>query len=231
MRIFGRKLEWWHLALAAGGLLLLWPDDDGGGGVVGLVDDVTNMIGDLVKRGQRLSQSPRLDSNGQVPLDPEELRAQAEATLGRPVSMDAYALARMIRAEGGSGPVPEKQARAWVALNDAHQHGWSLLYTIAGPDGLFGRQRGWRYASGRDERNGDTSDPYENDLYVAESVLACVLPDNTGGAVKFVDIDSFGVQEGTGSYEDTVAKWAKDGLQPFEVDGASAPFRVFRRTA
>src|SRR6185295_14933880 len=137
--------------------------------------------------------------------------------------------ARMVRAEGGSGPVPEKQARAWVALNDAATHGWSILKTIAGPDLLFGQQRGWRYASGRDYKDGSTSDPYENDLYVAEAVLAGQLPDNTGGAVKFVDIDSFGVQPGTGTYEETVASWARDGLQPFEVEGASGPFRVFRR--
>lgn len=228
MRLLGRKVEWWQLALGVGGLaLLFWDNDD----VVDAVESVGNVIGDLTKRGQRLTVSPRLNAQGQVPMPPEQLLAQAQVTLGRPISMDAYALARMIRAEGGSGPVPEKQARAWVALNDAAAHNWSLLYTIAGPDLLFGQQIGWRYASGRNEKTGGTVDPYENDLYVAEAVLAGQLPDNTGGAVKFVDIDSFGVQEGTGSYEDKVADWARDGLQPFEVDGASAPFRVFRRVA
>jgi hypothetical protein len=227
VRILGRKVEWWHLVLGATGLALLFWEDD----VAGVVEDVGNVIGDLTKRGQRLTVSPRLNAQGQVPTAPEDLLAEAQVTLGRPIRMDAYALARMVRAEGGSGPVPEKQARAWVALNDAAKHGWSILKAVAGPDLLFGQQRGWRYASGRDYKDGSTSDPYENDLYVAEAVLAGQLTDNTGGALKFVDIDSFGVQPGTGTYEETVASWARDGLQPFEVDGTSSTFRVFRRVA
>src|SRR6185369_16563040 len=99
--------------------------------------------------------------------------------------------------------------------------GWSMLYTIAGPDHLFGRQRGWRYASGQD--------PYENDLAIAEAVEAGELGDNTGGAVKFVDINSFGAQEGSGSYGDTRDQWAREGLSPRKVDGAASDFRVFVR--
>lgn len=224
MRLLGKQVEWWHLALAAGGLLLLAEGGD-------VVEEVGNVIRDYTSRGKRLTVSPRMVNN-QVPTYPANLLAEAQATLGRDISMDAYALARMIRAEGGSGPVPEKQARAWVAVNDSRAHGWSMLYTIAGPDYLFGQQRGWRYASGRDERTGGTVDPFENDLNVAEAVLSGELADNTGGATKFVDIDSFGVQPGTGTYEETVAKWRREsGLEPFEVEGARAPFRVFRRVA
>lgn len=194
-----------------------------------LVETVGDVIRDYTTRGQRLSVSPPLNAAGQVPTPPAELLDQAQAVLGREVSMDAYAIARMIRAEGGGGPVPEKRARAWVAVNDANAHDWSLLYTIAGPDYLFGRQRGWRYASGRTNKDGSTVDPYENDLAVAEGVLAGELADNTGGAVKFVDTDAFGVQAGTGTYEETVASWAQEGLQPFTVAGARSTFRVFRR--
>lgn len=206
------------MALAAGGLVWLFDDQVGEA-----VDVVSNLIGDLTNRGRRLTTSPARNDAGRVTDTPEKLLAEAQALLGRAISMDAYALARMVRSEGGNGPVPEKQARVWVALNDRDAHRWSTLYTIAGPTGLFGPQRGWRYASG--------SDPYENDLYLAEAVLAGQLADNTGGATKFVDIDSFGVQEGTGSYEDLVERWGKDGLAPFEVEGARAPFRVFRRVA
>lgn len=222
MRLLGKDVQWWHLALAAGGLLLLTEGED-------IVEGAVDVIRDFVTRGKRLTVSPRMVNN-QVPTYPVDLLAEAQATLGREISMDAYALARMIRAEGGGGPVPEKQARAWVAVNDSRAHGWSMLYTIAGPDFLFGQQRGWRYASGRDERTGGTVDPYENDLNVAEAVLTGELPDNTGGATKFVDIDSFGVQPGTGTYEETAAKWRREsGLEPFEVEGAQPVFRVFRR--
>ncbi len=216
MRLLGRKIEWWHLGLGALGLLVLFPDSD-------VVESVNDVIVDFTNRGQRLSVSSPPGADGRIPDSPQSLAAQAAVTLGRDVAVDAYALARMLRSEGGRGPVPEKTARAWVALNDRDAHGWTTLYTIVGPKGTFGPQRGWRYASGQD--------PYENDLYLAEAVLAGQLPDNTGGATKFVDIDSFGVQEGTGSYEALVESWAKDGLQPFEVEGASAPFRVFRRVA
>lgn len=206
------KLKWWHWLLVGGGALLLWEGDE-----------VVSTARDLVTKGRRLSHGPALGTNGQVNADPELLRAEAAATLGREVTLEAYALARMLRSEGGKGSPAEKQARAHVALNDAAAHDWSIVHTIAGPDGLFGQQRGWRYASG--------SDPYENDLAVAEAVLEGELEDNTGGAVKFVDIDSFGVQPGTGSYFDLVERWAKEGLEPYTVEGTSDHFRVFRRTA
>jgi hypothetical protein len=205
------KLKWWHYLLGAAGVgLLLWEGDE-----------LVSTAIDLTQRGRRLSYGPELGANGQVNADPESLRLEAAATLGRDVSMEAYALARMLRSEGGGGSVAELQARAWVALNDAAAHGWSILHTIAGPDGLFGQQRGWRYASGKD--------PYERELGVAELVWSEQLPDNTGGATKFVDIDSFGVQPGTGTYAELVAKWAKERLEPFTVEGTGENFRVFRR--
>jgi hypothetical protein len=184
-------------------------------------EQVVNATIDYSTRGRQLSHSPPLDATGQVATPPAELLREAAALLGRSIAEDAYALARMIRSEGGSGSVAEKQARAWVARNDQAAHGWSMLKTIAGPDLLFGRQLGWRYASG--------VDPFENDLAVAEGVLSGALPDNTGGAVKFVDIDSFGVQEGTGSYEATRDQWASEGLSPRKVDGTRSDFRVFVR--
>jgi hypothetical protein len=178
-------------------------------------------VEDFTTRGRRLSHSPPLNAAGQVDRDPAYLKADAEQIVGRFIEDDAYAIARMLRSEGGSGSPDEKRARAWVARNDAAAHGWSMLYTIAGPDRLFGRQRGWRYASGED--------PWENDLAIAEAVLDGRLLDNTGGAVKFVDIKSFGAQEGTGSYETTLAQWRSEGLSPRKIAGAADDFRVFVR--
>lgn len=198
----------WPLLLVALGVVLF-----GGQAVTAAVD--------FTSRGRRLSTSPALNDAGQVDTDPYDLRIEAEQILGRHIEEDAYAVARMLRSEGGGGSPEEKQARAWVARNDAAKHGWSMLYTIAGPDRLFGRQRGWRYASGQD--------PYENDLAVAEAVMDGRLLDNTGGAEKFVDIGSFGAQEGTGSYEATLAQWRSEGLSPRTVPGTATDFRVFVR--
>ncbi len=159
-------------------------------------------------------------TNGET--DPIRAAEQASAKLGRLVATDAYALARMIRSERGSGPQVERLAVAHVALNDAKEHGWSLLHTLVGPRGHFGPQRGWRYAT--------TRDPYESDLELAETVLAGSTRDPTGGAVKFVHINAFGKQEGTRTYEEVRDKWAREGLRPATVAGASSDFRVFRRT-
>lgn len=177
----------------------------------------------MATRGRRLTSSPAPSDGSRLQIYPSDLARVAEELLGRPVSVESYALARMIASEAGSGPVPEKQAIASVALNDARAHGWSLLYTLAGPTGLFGPQRGWRYATSRD--------PYEQDLQVAEAVLAGELGDNTGGATKFVHAGAFGVQEGTGSYDDLVARWGREGLVPDWVPGTRDDFRVFRRVA
>lgn len=175
---------------------------------------------DMVTRGKRLTTS----SGDPVTQTPAQLAAEASRVAGHAVSVEAYALARMIRSENGSGTVLAKQAVAHVALNDARAHGWTLLYTLTvnsrRPAGSFGSQRGGRYSTSRD--------PYENDLVIAEYAISGVLPDPTGGADKFVHKGAFGVQEGTGSYDSVVRRWAADGYQPTEIPG-TGDLVVFNR--
>ncbi len=182
-------------------------------------------LADFVARGKRLT-SAHADDRGVITDDPAALAAAASAVVGRTVSPEAYALARMLRSEAGTRAPAEKVAVAWVARNDADDLGWSLLKVLTyhkgtGRESHFGPQITGRYAT--------TQDPYENDLKLAEAVLSGQFPDPTGGATKFVHKSSFGVQAGTGSYAQIVDSWAQDGLIPASVDGAASDFVVFRR--
>jgi hypothetical protein len=185
------------------------------------------------ERGARLTHTA-LDDNGVIPDDPDALVANAGLVLGRQPSSNAYALARMGRSEGVDG----MEFRMHVALNDLdelHAHYPGTYRDVAAlmlhskntlSDGHFSQQGlGKRYATSRD--------PYEGDYNLALAVMAdhAAGVDPTGGAVKFVDKDSFGVQEGADSYEATAASWASDGLEPATLEGASDNFVVFRRVA
>lgn len=203
-----RELLW----LGIGGAALLL----GGGAAIAL-------------SGPRVSSSTT-DDDGQIAESPDELLAQAIATMGRPVSMDAYALARMAQSEGSAAARP----RMLVALNDGAAEGWDALTTVTfstapGRTGTFGPQfvRSPRVV----RRYATTKDPARAIVELAEQVIAdwSAGNDETGGAVKFADRSSFGVQEGTGSFDDTVAAWAKERLTPSNVPGYSSDFFVFRR--
>ena len=179
----------------------------------------------LTRRGKRLNDTS-LDGDGNVTADPETLAVEAAAVVGRPVDLNAYALARMLRSEEGSQPPEVKRLLAHVALNEAAARRVSLLQlltnsTVASRTGKFGRQRS-RWAA-------TTWSPYEIDLGVAEEVIAEGQSlDPTGGARRFVDRLAFGVQPGTGSYADLVAKWAKEGLMPARIPPAPLRLVFFR---
>lgn len=189
---------------------------------------------DMTKRGNLLCNLWTV-TGGIVQEDPaSELLPQAEAVLGVTPDLDTFALAVMGRSEGVDG----MEVRMHVALNDLADkqakygtHVYSSLAAlmlhskVTAADGLFSEQRfGKVYATDRCA--------YELDYHLAEKVRAdhAAGVDPSGGAVKFVDKDSFGVQRGTEgvSYEDKVAEWAKAGLAPFNVAGASNNFVVFR---
>jgi hypothetical protein len=183
-------------------------------------------------RGRRLTTST-LDSAGVVVQTPGELLEQANEVLaesGDVATLDELALARMGRSEGVDG----MEYRMHVALNDLDYlqgRGYSVYSSVAAlmlhskisaANGRFSRQNlGKRYATSRDA--------YEGDLYLARAVIADHQAgiDPTGGARKFVDIDGFATQPGASTYEDTVAAWAKEGLEPKTLPGASSNFVVF----
>lgn len=56
---------------------------------------------------------------GNVPCDPQAMAAAASAKIGRPVSLEAYTLARYVTSEVGTRSVPERVAVIQAALNRA----------------------------------------------------------------------------------------------------------------
>lgn len=203
--------------------------------VVGLALWQRKAIVDVVTRGKRLTWSG-VDETGIVPLTPSFLRDSAELELGRGVDQVVYDLARMIRSEGAAAG----RVRAHVAINDARELGWDLhrlltYSTNRDALGWYGEQftpadrapmgikSVRRYSTARD--------PYEGDIDQAERVILERAQgiDPTDGGVKFVDKSSMGVQEGSASFPELVARWAKDGLVPASVPGYSADLVVFRR--
>ncbi len=202
-------------------------------------------IMDTITRGKRLTYTTtgHADADGTwindgiIPDDPAELAAQAGAVMGRDLPQELYDLARMLRSEKGND---DGRLRVHVALNDAAAHNWSTHFTItystnASAKGWYGEQftPADRAPGGvKSVRRYSTArDPYEGDIAIVEQVLLERAQgiDPTGGAEKFVDRSSLGAQEGSSSYDDIVARWASEGLQPFTVPGYSDDFVVFRR--
>jgi len=224
------RKDWWIAGGAGLGLLLLWK---GPTIVTDPILAVGGAIKDEVTRGSQLTSST-LGDDGQIVEDPADLRAQIAAVVGRDVTQDAADLARMIRSEGAA----EGRARAFVALNDAATHGWSLHFALTystnpAAKGRYGEQytpaslAPGGVASSR--RYSTKQDPFEGDLTVAEQAIADYAQgiDDSGGAVKFYDKDSG--QAGARSYDDVVALWAKDGLEPFTLPGYPSTFVLFRQ--
>jgi hypothetical protein len=149
------KWGWWAVTAFLGWYFrdLIFSSAKGG------LDVVTDFVG----AGDRLTVSTH-DDAGVIREDPEDLRAQAEKYLGREVSEDAYALARMVRSEAGSADLVTKVRLANVAMNQARALGWSpyqviVFHTTGARDGRYGSQITGRFASGKD--------PYEIDQFRA----------------------------------------------------------------
>lgn len=192
------KWGWWALSA----VLAWWFRD----ALFSSAKEGVDVLTDLVGSGRKLSTSTR-DDAGVVEQEPDDLRAQAESTMGRDVSEDAYALARMVRSEAGSADLTTKVRLANVAINQAHALGWSpyqviVFHNTPSRDGRYGKQISGRFAS--------TLDPYEVDLKAAEQALQ---GDITGGATNFAHQSAFGKQLGTASniqpFVDTLASEGK----------------------
>lgn len=82
-----------------------------------------------------ISSGCRVDSHGNIPCPPEEMRANAEQQLkksalwpiGQPLSLDTYTLARYMQGEVGGGTVEERVAVGEAAVNRARNEGKSVL--------------------------------------------------------------------------------------------------------
>lgn len=215
---------------------------------VGLLGGVAiwqrNTIMDTITRGKRLTYTD-LAADGLIHVDPAELAAQAAEVLGRDLPQELYDLARMKRSEQGKD---DGRLRVHVALNDAAEHNWSTHFAITfstnpSAKGWYGEQftPAARAPGGVKSvrRYATSKDPYEGDVAIVERVLlerAQGLDPTSadgrigGGAVKFVDRSSMGgVQEGSRAYDELVARWATEGLRPFNVEGYPTDLVVFRR--
>lgn len=205
------------LAVALGALLLaaiLWGPTT-----------VVSAVIDLVGRGRRLSDTSGLEDPSDpktLDADPDKLTNDAAEIMGRAVTKDAYSAARMIRSEEGSQPRDVKALLVHVLINDAAEHGWSLYYattvsSVASRSGYYGNQTSRRYST--------ASDPYEEDLLVAEQVIAeraAGGEDPTGGAVKFFN-------RGPLSASDWPDAWDAEGLVSENVDPAPDRLVFFTR--
>lgn len=172
---------------------------------------------DRATRGRKLTNAPA-NALGNVVEPPDVLASRAAAALGRTVTVEAYALARMLNSEGSSDSALARQLRAWVAWNDARALGWDLvrLFTYSrdgSKAGRFGTQVGRRYSTARD--------PYEGDLADAERLLVefATGADPTGGATKFTDGDLI------------PPAWIAEGYEAIRRPDARAGFTLFRRVA
>jgi hypothetical protein len=160
-----------------------------------------------------------LDSAGNCVDSPEDLAAAASATLGQPVSVEEYALARMVACEsvadlkGGSDA--DKVARIWVALNDAAaNNGGDIVQCLTGGHG-FGPEGPRKYATGR-------NDPTDYHLALVRACVSGAIPDPTGGATHFLDKYGFADADhkyDPNAYAAAVAKWTGYGWHRVLVIG------------
>lgn len=104
--------------------------------------------------------------DGTVSCDPDVMRARTEEQLGRPLSLDAYSVARNVASEAGEGTLAEKIAIAEAAVNRARADGISISRLVM--------KDGRRYAkqSGLNPRVASSQDPMLEDLVAAELALA-----------------------------------------------------------
>ncbi len=193
----------WFIVVA-GALLLAWFLDPGG---------VVSAATDFLVRGRKLL------SSAPPGRDPEDVREEASAVVGRDVSLDAISVAIMVRSEKDLDIAATDQRaailRAHVAWNDAEIHGWTLHRTVTMGGEGFSAQGGRRYSTART--------PYENDLELAESVIASRAAggfDPAQGATKFVNT--------RGGFEVPLA-WFDEGYSVVRIDGNPESDLVFLR--
>jgi len=191
-------------------------------------------VRDVLLRGERLNHTTPV--NEIVPDDPADLLAEAQAVMGDPsVTADEYSLGRMGRSEGVNGI----RARMHVALNDLaslqRAYGTGVYSSVTA---LMLRSRDFPEANGLyssqelGKRFATTRDPYSGDVLLAREVIAdhAAGIDPSLGATKFFDVSSGGAG-GSVSYEAALAKWTREGYEPFTIATATDDFVLFRKAA
>ena len=128
----------------------------------------------VILKGTKLTADGTVSLDGTTPADPALLAGDAG------LDLHTYALARMIESETGGLATSAKLGVAWATRNHADAVGQTvaalLLHaTHPAANGYFGKQNQGRYAS-------TSRDPTAASLNAAESVMAGLFLDPTGGA-------------------------------------------------
>ena len=224
---------------------------------VGLVaiygaDSVTFFTTDWFTRGKRLTVAPTAP-NGVVPVPPSLLAEAASRVMGRPVSVNDYAIARMVRSEGAN----KGGVRAHVAYNKMREMNFTpveyvTFATKPWSRGFFGKQYSAKYhkqgggetwdvkqarkehpqvIEGQVRQVASNIDPYEGDVKLAEQVAAerAMGIDKANGATRFLDKSAMGKQEGTGTAEAKIAEWKGQGFVAFTLPETGSDLVLFRK--
>lgn len=140
-----------------------------------------------------------VNADGNVPANPETLRAAAEKQLRQrgldwPLSLDAYSLARNISTEVGSGSIEEMVALGETTQNQARRRGRSVYDLIVNPQGVGHPNRGFYgninkrnaegqvVAAGTGRWTASSKDPTLMSIAIANLVLSGQSGDFTRGA-------------------------------------------------
>ena len=215
-------------------------------------DSVTFFATDFFSRGKRLTTAPTAP-NGVVPVPPAALAEAAGRVMGRKISVDIYAIARMIRSEGAN----KGGVRAHVAHNKMREMHLSpvdyvTFATKPWSKGFFGKQYSARYykkgggetwdvkqaraehprvIEGQVRQVASNIDPYEGDVLLAEQVAAerAMGVDKASGATRFLDKSAMGKQEGTGTAAAKIAEWKGQGFVAFTLPETGSDLVLFRK--
>jgi hypothetical protein len=182
-------------------------------------DDPVQLIRQFVGRGKKLSTST-LRADGSLAESVEDIVEQVENALARSVGEDAVLMARVSASEHAGANEKEKAAIQWVLKNDAEKHGWSIQHTVTVNPGTLGSQAGRRYSTAGGGLAG-SREIHEDDIYVAESIRAGVIPDLTYGATKFVHMTGYAKFEDFLLGHPKVQAWLDGGLAPVFLGGVS----------
>lgn len=180
-----RRLLPWVIVLA---LVWFWYSGDGDP-----IDGFRNALDQLQGRGARVGHNPADPTTGVVDVAPDELASDAG------VQLDTYAAGRMLASEEPHSSRETKEAICWCLINEANAQGISvarLLLRAKNPDhdGLFGAQadleRWVKNAAGElvhpsDRYASTRTDPFEEDIAIAQACLNGAIPDRTGGARRY----------------------------------------------
>jgi hypothetical protein len=184
---------------------------------------LTEALATLGGRGQRVGDATTPNGLGIVDEDPERLAASAG------LDVDTYALARLISSEEGNSSPLEKLAVGWAAWN---AHGPDIAAALTAGKGDADehfKEQGYSYTSAPGKTSkaaayaSTARDPHEDDVKLAQGIVAGTLPDPTGGATNFfrpgLEDKLFAAGKVSRDGAAVIADWTSGGLAPVDVPG------------